>query len=114
VRGSAKNPLKTVVNGPSLSMDVHGKPVRLRVSLRVSIARYPHMPLTDARIRTTKPGIKPLKLADGGGLYLEVRLSGKKLWRYRYRIADKENLFAIGEYPEISLAEARTEHDKAR
>lgn len=95
-------------------MHVHGKPVRLRVSLRVSIARYPHMPLTDARIRTTKPGIKPLKLADGGGLYLEVRLSGKKLWRYRYRIADKENLFALGEYPEISLAEARTEHDKAR
>lgn len=72
------------------------------------------MPLTDARIRTTKPGTKPVKLADGGGLYLEVRPSGKKLWRYRYRIADKENLFAIGEYPEISLAEARAEHDKAR
>ena len=72
------------------------------------------MPLTDARIRTTKPGAKPVKLADGGGLYLEVRPSGKKLWRYRYRIAEKENLFAIGEYPEISLADARTEHDKAR
>lgn len=72
------------------------------------------MPLTDARIRTTKPGGKPLKLADGGGLFLEVRPSGKKLWRYRYRIADKENLFAIGEYPEVSLAAARVEHDKAR
>ena len=72
------------------------------------------MPLTDARIRTTKPDAKPVKLADGGGLYLEVRPSGKKLWRYRYRIADKENLFAIGEYPDISLAEARAEHDKAR
>lgn len=72
------------------------------------------MPLTDARIRTTKPEAKPVKLADGGGLYLEVRPSGKKLWRYRYRIADKENLFAIGEYPDISLAEARAEHDKAR
>lgn len=72
------------------------------------------MPLTDARIRTTKPGAKPVKLVDGGGLHLEVRPSGKKLWRYRYRIADKENLFAIGEYPEISLAEARAEHDKAR
>ena len=86
----------------------------MRVSLRVSTARYPDMPLTDARIRTTKPGDKPIKLADGGGLYLEVRPSGRKLWRYRYRIADKENLFAIGEYPEISLAEARSEHDKAR
>jgi integrase len=98
----------------SLAMGVHGEPERMRVSLRVSSARYPHRPLTDARIRTTKPGAKPVKLADGGGLYLEVRPSGKKLWRYRYRIADKENLFAIGEYPEISLAEARSEHDKAR
>ena len=95
-------------------MGVHGKPQRMRVWLRVSRARYPHMPLTDARIRTTKPEAKPVKLADGGGLYLEVRPSGKKLWRYRYRIADKENLFAIGGYPEISLAEARAEHDKAR
>ena len=72
------------------------------------------MPLTDARIRATKPAAKPVKLTDGGGLYLEVRPSGKKLWRYRYRIVDKENLFAIGEYPEISLAQARAEHDKAR
>ena len=72
------------------------------------------MPLTDARIRATKPAAKPVKLTDGGGLYMEVRPSGKKLWRYRYRIVDKENLFAIGEYPEISLAEARAEHDKAR
>ena len=95
-------------------MVVHGKPAKMRVSLRVSRARYPHMPLTDARIRATKPAAKPVKLTDGGGLYLEVRPSGKKLWRYRYRIVDKENLFAIGEYPEISLAEARAEHDKAR
>jgi integrase len=72
------------------------------------------MPLTDAKVRTTKPGTKPIKMADGGGLYLEVRSSGTKLWRYRYRIADKENIFAIGEYPQISLAEARTQRDKAR
>jgi len=72
------------------------------------------MPLTDAKIRTSKPAPKPVKMSDGGGLHLEVRPSGAKLWRYRYRIADKENVFAIGEYPEISLAEARTERDKAR
>src|SRR3546814_18328253 len=53
-------------------------------------------------------------MSDGGGLHLEVRPSGAKLWRYRYRIADKENVFAIGEYPEVSLAEARVERDKAR
>ncbi|WP_021013416.1 integrase arm-type DNA-binding domain-containing protein [Prodigiosinella confusarubida] len=72
------------------------------------------MPLTDAKIRSTKSTNKPIKLADGGGLYLEVRPSGSKLWRYRYRIAGKENVFALGEYPTLSLAEARAEHDKAR
>ena len=78
------------------------------------------MPLTDAKIRNTKPEAKPVKLVDGGGLYLEVRPSGAKLWRYRYRIAGKENVFAVGEYfndkrgGHVSLDEARTERDKAR
>ncbi|MGS1120402.1 tyrosine-type recombinase/integrase [Rhodanobacter sp. UC4436_H3] len=72
------------------------------------------MSLTDAKIRNTKPGPKPIKLADGGGLYLEVRPTGAKLWRFRYRIAGKENVFAIGDYPSIALAEVRAEHGKAR
>ncbi|HDQ4464838.1 TPA: tyrosine-type recombinase/integrase [Pseudomonas aeruginosa] len=72
------------------------------------------MPLTDAKIRQAKPTDKPQKLADGGGLYLEVRTTGAKLWRYRYRIAGKENVFAIGEYPAIGLSDARDEHRKAR
>ncbi|WP_254592965.1 integrase family protein [Pectobacterium polaris] len=59
------------------------------------------MPLTDAKIRSTKSTNKPIKLADGGGLYLEVRSSGSKLWCYRYRIAGKENIFALGEYPTL-------------
>ncbi|GAB3781346.1 tyrosine-type recombinase/integrase [Dyella agri] len=72
------------------------------------------MPLTDAKVRTAKPTPKSTKMADGRGLYLEVRPTGAKLWRYRYRIAGKENIFAIGEYPSISLAEARNEHLRAR
>ena len=78
------------------------------------------MPLTDAKIRNTKSEAKPVKLVDGGGLYLEVRPSGAKLWRYRYRIAGKENVFAVGEYfndkrgGHVSLDEARSERDKAR
>ena len=40
--------------------------------------------------------------------------TGSKLWRYKYRIAGKENLFAIGEYPTISLQDARTARDDAR
>lgn len=72
------------------------------------------MPLTDAKIRNAKATDKPLKLTDGGGLYLEVRPTGAKLWRLRYRIGGKENVFAIGGYPEVGLADARSEREKAK
>ena len=78
------------------------------------------MALTDAKIRNARPAGTPVKLTDSRGLYLEVRPSGAKLWRYRYRIAGKENVFAIGEYlndkrmGHVSLDEARGERDKAR
>jgi hypothetical protein len=51
--------------------------------------------LIDTRIRNSKSSDKPVKLTDAGGLYLEVRPRGSKLWRYRYRIAGKENVFAL-------------------
>ncbi len=72
------------------------------------------MSLTDVKIRNAKPSDKPIKLTDTGGLYLEVRTSGKKLWRYRYKISGKENLFALGDYPTLSLSDARTARDNAR
>ncbi|WP_345891961.1 Arm DNA-binding domain-containing protein [Burkholderia sp. Ap-955] len=65
-------------------------------------------------MRQEKAGNKPTKLTDGKGLYLLVKPSGSKLWRYKYRIAGKENLFAIGEYPNISLQDARAARDDAR
>ncbi|MGC2457664.1 MAG: integrase arm-type DNA-binding domain-containing protein [Gallionellaceae bacterium] len=70
--------------------------------------------LTDTQIRTTKPEAKPVKLSDGGGLYLEVSPSGGKHWRYRFRLGDKESLFSIGEYPLVKAAEARRLRDDAR
>ena len=54
--------------------------------------------LTDVKIRNSRPGKAPYRLPAGKGLYLEVRPSGSKLWRYRYRIDGKENLFALGEF----------------
>lgn len=72
------------------------------------------MPLTDIKIRQAKPGAAVVKMTDGAGLYLEVRPNGSKLWRYRYRIAGKENVFAVGSYPEVSLSDARAERDAAR
>ena len=70
--------------------------------------------LTDAAIRNAKPKAKAYKLPDGGALLLLVSPSGSKLWRYRYRLAGAENLYAIGEYPQVSLQQARELRDAAR
>jgi integrase len=72
------------------------------------------MPLTDVKIRNAKASDKLQKLTDSNGLYLEVKPNGSKLWRYRYRIDGKENLFAVGEYPAIGLQEARRAREEAR
>jgi len=72
------------------------------------------MPLTDVQIRQAKPGPKSRKLSDERGLFIEIRPTGSKLWRYRYKIDGVENVFAIGEYPEVGLADARAERDCAR
>lgn len=72
------------------------------------------MSLTDLKLRRAKPADKAYKIADSGGLYIEVRPTGSKLWRYRYRIAGKENVYALGEYPNVSLADARTARDEAK
>ena len=72
------------------------------------------MPLTDAKLRSAKADEKPYKISDSGGLYLLVKPNGSRLWRWKYRIAGKENHYAIGEYPTIGLADARAERDEAR
>ncbi|QRX80910.1 integrase arm-type DNA-binding domain-containing protein [Glaciimonas sp. PAMC28666] len=71
--------------------------------------------LTDTKIRTAKPTDKPYILQDGNGLYLEVRPSGSKYWRYRFWLTpEKDGRYTIGEYPAISLSEARRERERAR
>lgn len=70
--------------------------------------------LKDADVRNAKPGDKPYKRKDGGGLFLLVQPNGSKLWRYKFRLHGKEGLLAIGSYPDISLAKARELHRSAR
>lgn len=73
------------------------------------------MPLTDTAIRTAKPKEKPYKLADGGGMYLEVTPAGGKWWRLKYRIRGrKETRCSLGTYPEVSLKDAREKREAAR
>lgn len=73
----------------------------------------PPMPLTDAKIRALKPGLKPIKLFDGRGLYVEGFPNGSKLWRWKYRFAGKEKRLALGAYPDVTLADARKRHHDA-
>ncbi len=72
------------------------------------------MALTDTTIRNAKPGPKPTRLFDGGGLYLEVSPAGGKLWRVKYRFAGKERRLALGSYPATSLKDARSKRDDAK
>ena len=70
-------------------------------------------PLTDTKVRTTKPTERPQKLFDGRGLFLLVTPTGGRLWRFKYRCGGSEKLLSIGTYPETSLAEARQRRDQA-
>lgn len=72
------------------------------------------MALTDFAVRNAKPREKPYKLGDGGGLYLLIQPNGTKLWRCKYRFAAKEKLLSYGQYPAVSIAEARAMRDQAR
>ena len=73
-------------------------------------------PLTDTAIRKAKPGPKPAKLRDGGGLYVQVNPDGSRWWRWDYRrpITGKQNTLSFGTYPEVSLADARERRAEAR
>lgn len=64
------------------------------------------MPLTDASIRSAKPGAKDRKMFDEKGLYLLVATSGSKLWRLKFHFAGREKKLALGSYPEIGLRDA--------
>lgn len=88
--------------------------------------------LNAIHVRNARPGYDPtekdpakqprpdqtFKMRDGKGLFLEVRPSGKKVWRYRYRLAGVEQTYTIGEAGEgadqISLTAAREARSEAR
>lgn len=72
-------------------------------------------PLTDTQLRNAKARDKAYKLADGGGLYLEVMPTGAKLWRMKYRQANgKENRLSFGKYDAVTLNEARSRRADAK
>lgn len=70
--------------------------------------------LTDTKLRSLKAKAKVFRIADSNGLTIEVRPTGLKFWRYRYRFAGKPTMLTLGEYPAVGLADARAARDTAR
>ncbi len=72
------------------------------------------MVLTDIEIRSAKAVEKPIKLFDGGGLYLLVKQNGSRWWRFKYRFQGK-GACGIAEItaPEL-LAALRTIESRGR
>jgi integrase len=70
----------------------------------------------NAKLRNAKPGM----LADGKGLYLQVRETStegvlSKTWIYRYAaLGGRERYMGLGSYPDISLTAARARAAEAR
>ncbi|MCR5259792.1 MAG: tyrosine-type recombinase/integrase [Desulfovibrio sp.] len=75
-------------------------------------------PLTAKTIESFVPPKTPFWLLDSDGLYLYYGASGRKIWRYRVRQqskAGKANSYVpLGDYPDVSLAEARFRRDSAK
>lgn len=63
--------------------------------------------LTDRQIKTAKSKDKDYELKDGKGLHLRIKTNGKKQFFHRYTFFKKQKRKIIGDYPDISLAEAR-------
>lgn len=74
------------------------------------------MALTDTAIKKLKPSAKcietkqPDKYSDMNGLQLWVRYTGVKSWVIAYRFNKKQVNESIGQYPHISLAQARAKN----
>ena len=64
--------------------------------------------LNDKSVQAAQAKEKQYKIADGEGLTLIIKPSGAKIWWFRYRFASIGKTLSIGQYPAVSLKEART------
>jgi integrase len=72
------------------------------------------MPLTDVAIRNARVKEKSYKMSDMQGLFLLISPSGSKLWRMKYHFKGVEKKLSLGEYPRVTLRDARKQRDQAR
>lgn len=72
------------------------------------------MALNDRQIKNLHHRERRYELSDGGGLYLVVLTTGIKTWVLRYRFDNRARRLYLGQYPAISLSEARQHAAEAK
>ena len=72
------------------------------------------MALSDLVVRQAKATGKAYTLPDIDGLSLAVSPAGNKSWHFRYYWLGKQQRMSLGNYPEVSLRDARSLRDEAR
>jgi hypothetical protein len=55
--------------------------------------------LTHSTILASKPTSKPYKLSDTDRLCVLVTVSGKKYWKWNYRLDGTDSTYTIGTFP---------------
>ena len=80
----------------------------------VQTLRATNYKLTDKKIQALKPQSKPYPATDGAGLFIEVLVSGSKVWRFAYILNAKRGKVTIGTYPAIGIKAARDTHEAMR
>lgn len=74
-------------------------------------------PLTNTQIEKAKYSKNGKnELNDGGGLFLQLTTVNSKIWRFRYNqpTTGKRTKLTLGEYPALSLAQARNKREEYR
>ncbi|MAM72616.1 MAG: integrase [Tistrella sp.] len=70
--------------------------------------------LSNAAVKAARPRSRAYKLFDERGLFLFVAPTGLRAWRMRYRIAGREKLLSLGQWPDVQLVDARDRAEEAR
>lgn len=70
--------------------------------------------LQDITVKSAKPKEKDYRLNDGDGLYLIIKTTGAKWWRFDFTINGKRKTLSLGTYPDTSLKLARKKSADAK
>ena len=70
--------------------------------------------LSNATVKAARVRACAYKLWDADGLHLHVSTTGTKAWRFRCRTGGRERVMTLGQWPEVSLIEARERCEDAR